>query len=696
MRRTVSDISLDYLLVRDHELISHIEAGSAEGNILIGKVRDFLSYWVGRPWQDTEALEVAGAKLFLAAAPAVWSAIRAMVTSEFPPTLSKPFLNIALSRERPAQALREAADPDTGPPFSLREFERVAAEIEEGRVSGVAEYLLHVNEQYQETLTSERAVRRYLSFLARMLGRLSAKSPKAKKERASLIHRLSRGLLTWAPWQEKPWGFMIHAYELEDAYREAETVIWETIRRFDSANAWKALVNHLSSFSDRFDDFDYYSRRALEVAPDDSYIVGNRIRAILRNNDPDQLPMACELSGRLLNLQTEKHQHELKHRLFLNTLLLQLQRGGKVDRTIDAYAGAFLETTNALGSLVWIAQRFARAVELGLMIVSRGLAEAPEQMDLWDCKGLLMVIQGGAALDTAIEQGERAIREGADSAATRNWLAKGLIKRNAEGDRLAARDHLIVNIRKFSDEVSRRLLALINDNRLDDIVADVRSQDKNVDVSLIKGVGDEHFATKSLRFSESAPSRFPLPDRLFELSTLRRISILLSDEPSSPRRAEAVSELEMKWRKDVMSADGSTRAYIELLMARVDTAGAHESELPTFAARFEYAVNRRDKELLEEISREHSRLSALSLIARAMFGDEDAAVQVGRYMGMSAGVPPHEKPLHDKLIRQIFAGVPPSIDDGAKIVALFRTQQSVIEPLVRRANEALVYLPVAA
>ena len=78
-----------------------------------------------------------------------------------------------------------------------------------------------------------------------------------------------------------------------------------------------------------------------------------------------------------------------------------------------------------------------------------------------------------------------------------------------------------------------------------------------------------------------------------------------------------------------------------------------------------------------------------------MFGDEDAAVQVGRYMGMRVGVPPHEKPLHDKLFRQIFAGVPPSLD-GAKIVTLFRERQSVIEPLARRGNEALVYLPLAA
>jgi hypothetical protein len=204
MRRTVSDISLDYLLVRDHELISHVEAGSAEENILIGKVRDFLSYWDGRPWQDTEAIEIAGAKLFLAAVPAVWSAIRAMVTNEFEPSLWKAFLNFAVSREPPAQALRVASDPDTRPipPFSAREIDLVAAEIEEGRIS--APRLLEVNERYKQTLTSELAINRYLSFLARTLGRLSAKSTHATEVRGNLIHQLSRDFLTWAPWDPKP------------------------------------------------------------------------------------------------------------------------------------------------------------------------------------------------------------------------------------------------------------------------------------------------------------------------------------------------------------------------------------------------------------------------------------------------------------------------------------------------------------
>src|SRR5262249_30874345 len=100
-------------------------------------------------------------------------------------------------------------------------------------------------------------------------------------------------------------------------------------------------------------------------------------------------------------------------------------------------------------------------------------------------------------------------------------------------------------------------------------------------------------------------------------------------------------------------------------------------------------------ELLQQISHEYPRLSALSLVARAMFGDEMAAVEVGRYLRMSAGLPAHEKLFHSNLLRRTFGGIPPSAADDIKVVVLFQEKRSTIEPLIRQTNEALVYLPVA-
>src|SRR5437899_2912540 len=137
MRHALSAISLEHLLVRELELIGQIDAGSTEETFLLAKVRDFLSYWKGRAWQDTEAIEVAGAKLFLAAAPAVWASIAEMAEREFPP-LSKYFLKFARSREPAALRLKPEAQIERAPTFALREFNSLAAEIEEGRVSEIA------------------------------------------------------------------------------------------------------------------------------------------------------------------------------------------------------------------------------------------------------------------------------------------------------------------------------------------------------------------------------------------------------------------------------------------------------------------------------------------------------------------------------------------------------------------------------
>jgi hypothetical protein len=641
----------------------------------------------------TEAIEIAGAKLFLAAVPAVWASIREMVEREFP-QLSKYFLKFARSREPAAPALTPKAEVAMAPTW--RELNSLATEIEEGRVSEIASRILIANEAFQKSLTSEQAINIYLSFLARILGRLSAKSTAAKAQRAALVHRLSRDILKWQPWDEKPWVFLMHGYHLEGAYREAESVIWEALRRFNSANIWSQLIIHLSRLSDRADDYHYYSRRAAGILPPDINIIANRIRAILRKSDLEELPIACDLAGKMLSLDHNfKKQDEMKTRLFLNAHLLLLQRGGEVRDSIDKYAGHYLKTTDALSSLGWMARNFRCALQLGLMIVSRGLVEAPERVDLRDCAGLLKVIRAGSALDDAIEQADQMIEKGIESAATRNWLARALVKRNAEGDRAAARDYLIVNIARFQDEESRELLAMVEYERFGDIIATVRSENREIDVSRIRGVGEQHWATLKERFSDSAPSQHPLPNDIWSLGTLKRISILLFDEPLTPRRDAALSELDTMWRDVGTYSNRNTRDYIELLVARADKEGAHEAELPAFAARFEYALNRSDRELLQRISREYPRLTALSLVARAMFGDKSAEAEIGRYVRMNVGLPAHEKPFHDELLRRAFEGSYPPADD-TKIIDLFHGRRHMIEPLVRMANEALVNLPHAA
>ncbi|QWG13380.1 hypothetical protein KMZ29_01095 [Bradyrhizobium sediminis] len=696
MGRTVSDISLDHLLVDDQKLISNISEGSAEEAFLLAKTREFLAYWSARSWLNTEAIEIVGAKLSLSAAPAVWEKLRNTVANEFP-QLSMYFLKFSNSREMSASPEASSRFESKTQLPSIKDLNSLAAQIEEGRVSEIASGILSANDAYSRSLSSERSIILYLSFLAKILGRLSAKSVAEKTTRAKLIHHLSREFLKWEPWNEKPWTFLMHGYLFEGAYREAESVIWEALRRFNSPNAWVNLINYLSKLSDRADDYYYYSGRAESIVPGNSYITANRIRAILRKGDMEELPIACDLAGKMFVI--DPNFHEANIRLFLNSTLLLFQQGRKIDRFIKSYAPSVLRAPNAISSLVWMAQNFRCAAQFGTMLLSVGLTEEPTRVDYLDHTGLLKVILGGAALDEAIEQATWMIEKGFESATTRNWLAMALIKRNGGRDRDVAKEHLIANINKFpmdQVELSRALLAKLNQGRFDEILAKVSPKNREVDVSRIRGVGEDHFGTVVQQFSESVESQYPLPKDIWRLGTLKRISILLFDEGPTGRHTKAISELETMRREVGTSSNGNgTRDYIDLLIARADKDGAHEKQLPAFAAKFEYALNRGDRELLQQISRDCPRLSALSLIARAMFGDVDAAAEVGRYLRRSAGLAVHEKPFHDELLRRTFGGDHLSIDDG-KIVELFQANRRIIEPIVRMANEALVYLPAAA
>jgi hypothetical protein len=367
-------------------------------------------------------------------------------------------------------------------------------------------------------------------------------------------------------------------------------------------------------------------------------------------------------------------------------VLLLLQRGGEIDHFVNTYTESYLKTKNAISSLIWTARNFDRGAELGLKLASRGLRDIPEDPDLRDCAGILAVISGGRLLDEAITQGELAIAEGSDRPATRNWLAQALLKRGGIGASEQAINHLITNNQKFGNEDSRKLLSLIRSNRFEDVIADVSPKNRKVEVSRITGVGDEH----KTDFSNSALSQFPLPEELSDLGTLRRISILLSDDPTSLRHLWAREELEKKWRAG--SQFRQSRDYIALLRARIDLAGSYEDELPSFAARFEYALNREDRMLLERISDEYPRLTALTLIARAMFGDFDAAREVITYLSTKVSVPAHQSFFREELLRRTFGSEERIVQDTVAVVHVLQTRRARVEPLIRQANEALVYL----
>ena len=87
MTYSVSTISLEFLTSEGEGVIAKVRKGTDDEETLLEKVREFLRYWNQREWKDTEAIAIAGAKMYLYAPPEVWERVHAIVKAEFPSLL---------------------------------------------------------------------------------------------------------------------------------------------------------------------------------------------------------------------------------------------------------------------------------------------------------------------------------------------------------------------------------------------------------------------------------------------------------------------------------------------------------------------------------------------------------------------------------------------------------------------------------
>nr|WP_294528594.1 tetratricopeptide repeat protein [uncultured Rhodopila sp.] len=96
-----------------------------------------------------------------------------------------------------------------------------------------------------------------------------------------------------------------------------------------------------------------------------------------------------------------------------------------------------------------------------------------------------------------------------------------------------------------------------------------------------------------------------------------------AESPDLAERDAALAEIKAILRDD------PAFAYAELLAARLRIWQAQAGTLPGFAAAFEQALAEEDRARLEALAKRQPRLEALTLLARAILGDEQAAWLTG-------------------------------------------------------------------
>jgi tetratricopeptide (TPR) repeat protein len=116
----------------------------------------------------------------------------------------------------------------------------------------------------------------------------------------------------------------------------------------------------------------------------------------------------------------------------------------------------------------------------------------------------------------------------------------------------------------------------------------------------------------------SAQVQQPLPAELSNLARMRRLRFRLTHSQGANKDA-ALNEL-----RETLETD-STFAYAQLLAVRQRIWKKDSDTLPSFPAAFELALQDEDAVALARLAKQCPRLEALTLVARAIFGDADAA-----------------------------------------------------------------------
>ena len=110
------------------------------------------------------------------------------------------------------------------------------------------------------------------------------------------------------------------------------------------------------------------------------------------------------------------------------------------------------------------------------------------------------------------------------------------------------------------------------------------------------------------------------------------------------------------------------------------------TELPSLPAAFEHALSNEDRDALSRIAEQAPRLEALTLLARAIFGDPDAQSQIADWLAYEEPDEPMAIASMRPRLRQIIGDEA----DREHLIAAIPLAREKVVAILRRVNEAML------
>jgi tetratricopeptide (TPR) repeat protein len=452
------------------------------------------------------------------------------------------------------------------------------------------------------------------------------------------VQAMAREGLAWDDKNTYLWSLWANAFAFGHNLEAAELVYWESNRRFPRVPQLRNQLAFIISLGrERTGEAEALLREGVDLFPDDAHARVQLAGIFMKTNrHVEAIPLLKEA------ISISRHASSLTR---LATALIRIDQLPEAEALLRDAVREFADQEvphMRLASLLSDQKRQPEAEA----ILRRAMSVIPDSIPLQGQFARLLTEWGRHSEAEALLH--KLLDRFPESLSVRAQLAALLSQggRVGEGEALL-REKMSAYI---AQEDAKQLDLQASQFSLDNILheeltevleanSDLRSQlaqlllkvGRVADARKFAGDEDEQQSAPSvLRDTEEQRSKVtdPFHGAVFGQGATRRLSFQLQHS-YGVRHREAVAEL----KRLLETADDIGFAYVELLAARQRVWASTQATLPPFGVAFEHALATEDSALLDELAKVKPRLTALTMVAKAVLGDSESATMVQDWLG---------------------------------------------------------------
>jgi tetratricopeptide (TPR) repeat protein len=607
---------------------------SSSSAFVAAALGDYLAMWTESNWIDSEKIHFLGRDMASICPQKEREALISAVAS-------KASKSVALTFKFGFDSIEQRFSKSNGPP-ALAELNKLLASLEaelpdrfEQDVQTIFGKYLAYTEHGGDQALLINCVLKICTLLVKVKGRKRVSA-------ANLSRKIIQNCLKWAPGNNRLWGLWGRSLAKSGAFNAAELIYWEALRRFPQNMFLQEQLIEVVKAQRRRDDALKISREGFSQFPKskniaiqyslllaktriasnvsdairilteslksgDNYPALTALASVLVTAENIIPPIALDLDALVDRLKTKKEA--------IGALISILQSDHPTSNIAETLARAIATPDNQIGQsqLAGVLANSGDATKVSEAITMLRTAISGSQ-DTLSLSNHLANILGSSGIIGDRNEAIRILRDNSKTYPENSYAATGLAKILASSGDISEREEAIEILSKLKEEYAKHLLHQIRVTPIGRPAhfakIERNSYKKNYSEDNLDDIMDSGVSVSSL-----------LPRDVQDFGNLRYLRFK-ADNGSESEKAAAFEEIK-KYLEE-----GPSFIYAKLLAIRQGLWKDEANDIPNFALAFEQAMHEKDSLALEAISLRFPKFTGLTIVARSMFGDEQASAKL--------------------------------------------------------------------